>query len=193
MQLDEKWSFVQKKDANRDPDDPADARRGDNWDHVAVDAEHRLVLATVPGKRSAAHVRERVDDVRRRTGGRVPRLVTADEYAPYQRAILNAYGTRVVPGRTGRPGRPATKGRLVPPPELNVATVHKTRVRGRVVDVATVVVFGVAAAVAAALGRSKVNTSRVERRNGTDRNRNARKVPKTCCFSKDPDVHEAVG
>ena len=193
MQLDEKWSFVHTKEANCDPGDPAVARRGDNWDHVAVDAEHRLVLSTVPGQRSAEHVQELVDDAKRRTGGRVPRLITADEYAPYRQAILNAYGTRVIPERTGKPGRPATRERLVPPPEPNFATVHKTRSKGRVVDVALVIVFGVAAAVAAALGRFTVITSRVERQNGTDRNRNARKVRRTCCFSKDWDVHEAVG
>ena len=194
MQLDEKWSFVQKKEKNCDVDRrPADARRGDNWDHVAIDAEHRLVLCTVPGKRSAEHVQELVDDVRRRTGGRVPRLITTDEYAPYRQAILNAYGTPVVPERTGKPGRPATKARLVPPDGLNFATVHKTRSKGRVVDVALAIVFGVASAIAAAPGRSTINTSRVERQNGTDRNRNARKVRKTCCFSKDWDVHEAVG
>ncbi|MCH7686365.1 MAG: hypothetical protein IH899_06750 [Planctomycetes bacterium] len=32
----------------------------------------------------------------------------------------------------------------------------------------------------------------VERQNGTDRNRNARKVRKSYCFSKDWDVHDAV-
>ncbi len=193
MQLDEKWSFVHTKEKRRDPDNPAHARRGDNWDHVAVDAEHRLVLSTVPGKRSAAHVQELVDDVKRRMGGRVPRLITTDEYAPYRQAILNAWGERVVPERTGKPGRPATKARLVPPPALSVATVHKTRSKGRVVDVALVIVFGVASAIAAALGGFTINTSRVERQNGTDRNRNSRKVRKTCCFSKDWDVHEAVG
>jgi hypothetical protein len=193
VQLDEKWSFVHTKEKHCDPANPADARRGDNWDHVAVDAEHRLVLVTVPGKRLAEHVQEAVDDVKRRMGGRVPRLITADEYAPYKQAILNAYGTPVVPARTGKPGRPATKARLVPPPELNFATVHKTRSKGRVIDVTLVIVFGVASAIAAALGRFTVNTSRVERQNGTDRNRNARKVRKTCCFSKDWDVHEAVG
>ena len=192
--MDEKWSFVHTKEKNCDPDArPADARRGDDWDHVAVDAEHRLVLATVPGKRSAEHVQELVDDVKRRMGGRVPRLITTDEYAPYKQAILHAYGTRVVPPRTGKRGRPATKGTLVPPPSLNFATVRKTRSHGRVVDVALAIVFGVASAIAAALGRFTVNTSRVERQNGTDRNRNARKVRKTCCFSKDWDVHEAVG
>jgi IS1 family transposase len=154
-----------------------------------IDAEHRLALCTTPGKRSAEHVQELVDDVKRR----VPRLITTEEYAPYRQAILNAWGTPMVPERTGKPGRPATKARLVPPPALNFATVNKTRAKGRVVDVALVIVFGVASAIAAALGRFTVNTSRVERQNGTDRNRNARKVRKTCCFSKDWDVHEAVG
>ena len=38
----------------------------------------------------------------------------------------------------------------------------------------------------------KINTAFVERQNGTDHNRNARKVRKTYCFSKDWDVHQAV-
>ena len=54
-----------------------------------------------------------------------------------------------------------------------------------------------AAAVTAALGKSKagrtINTDFIERHNGTDRNRNGRKVRKTYCFSKDWDTHEAVG
>ena len=48
----------------------------------------------------------------------------------------------------------------------------------------------------AALARSTVskaiNTAFVERQNGTDRNRNARKVRKSYCFSKDWQVHQAV-
>ena len=56
--------------------------------------------------------------------------------------------------------------------------------------------FGTAAAVEAALVKSgvshRINTAFVERHNGTDRNRNARKVRKTYCFSKDWWVHRAV-
>ena len=48
----------------------------------------------------------------------------------------------------------------------------------------------------AALARStvsrSVNTSFLERHNGTDRHRNARKVRKTYTFSKDWEVHEAM-
>ena len=37
-----------------------------------------------------------------------------------------------------------------------------------------------------------VNTAFVERHNGTDRNRNSRKVRKTYCFSKDWWIHRAA-
>ena len=57
-------------------------------------------------------------------------------------------------------------------------------------------IFGTIATVTAALALSTVskaiNTAFVERHHGTDRNRNGRKDRKTCCFSKDWQVHEAV-
>ncbi len=74
--------------------------------------------------------------------------------------------------------------------------VEKVRAKGRVVSIATRVVFGTMAAVIAALGMSRVsraiNTSFVERQNGTDRHRNARKARTTYRFSKDWRHHEAV-
>ena len=74
--------------------------------------------------------------------------------------------------------------------------VEKTREKGRVVSIETRLVFGTMAAVIAALGRSKVsraiNTSFVERQNGTDRHRDARKARKTYRFSKDWRHHVAV-
>ena len=54
MQFDEKWSFVGKKEKHCDRDDLDDVKQGDNWDHVALDPEHRLVVSVVPGKRTAA-------------------------------------------------------------------------------------------------------------------------------------------
>ena len=194
--MDEKWAFVYKKQKHCDPDDPADHRRGDNWDHVAYDCEHRLVLSTVPGKRSAKKVTALVDDVHRRLDGRVARLITTDEYAPYQQAILDAFGEKITPPRTGKPGRPKAPYKIAPP-DLNYATVHKKRQKGRVVDITFNVVFGTPDSVASALADSavskQINTAFVERQNGTDRNRNSRKVRKTYGFSKDWDVHEAVG
>ena len=194
--MDEKWGFVYKKQKHCDPDDPADQRRGDNWDHVAYDSEHRLVLSTVPGKRSAAKVTALVDDVHRRLGRRVPRLITTDEYAPYKQAILNAFGDEITPPRTDKPGRPKASYKIAPR-DLNYATVHKKREKGRVVDITFNVVFGTPQTVASALADSavskQINTAFIERQNGTDRNRNSRKVRKTYSFSKEWDTHEAVG
>ncbi len=69
----------------------------------------------MPGKRGTEKVEERVAGVKKRLDGRVPRLITTDEYAPYKPAILNAYGTQVTPEPTGKPGRPS-KARQVPLP-----------------------------------------------------------------------------
>lgn len=186
---------MEKKEKNCDPDDPADARAGDNWDHVALDPVHRLVLSVQPGKRTVENAQLLVDDAKERMQGRIPDLITTDEYAVYETVILEAYGEAVVPPRTGKPGRPQAPYQ-VPPKELNYATVHKTREKGKVTKIDYRIVFGTIATVMAALLASPVsnaiNTAFVERHNGTDRNRNGRKVRKTYCFSKDWDVHEAV-
>jgi len=194
-QFDEKWSFVGKKEKHCDPARPEDARQGDNWDHVAFDPEHRLVVSVVPGKRTEDKVQQLVQDFKERTGGRLMNLLTSDEYAPYKAAIFAAYAEEQAQPRTGRPGRPK-KPRQVVPKGLKYATVHKERENGRVVKVSTRVVFGTLVAVMAALAKSLVskivNTVFIERHNGSDRNRNRRKVRKTCCFSKDWQVHEAM-
>jgi transposase-like protein len=43
VQLDEKWAFVYEKQDQCDPENQADHTAGDCWDHVAFDAEHRLL------------------------------------------------------------------------------------------------------------------------------------------------------
>ena len=192
VQFDEKWAFVGKKEKNCEPDEQ---QKGDCWDHVAYDPEHKLVISVVPGKRVAENTDKVVQEFHSRTGGRIMNLMTTDEYKPYKSAILEAYGEEITPPPTGKPGRP--KGsRKVPPENLNYATVHKTREQGRIVSISARVVFGTMVAILAALAKSMVskvvNTAFVERQNGTDRNRNARKVRKTYCFSKDWDVHVAM-
>ena len=114
LQMDEKWSFVAQKEKNCDEDDPEDQFRGDCWDHVAFDPEHRLVVSVVPGERTAESVQELVGDVKERLDGRVPDLITTDEYSAYEGAILEAFGTEVVPPRTGKPGRPRKPYKVAP-------------------------------------------------------------------------------
>ena len=149
----------------------------------------------MPGERTAAKVVAVVEDVRRRTGGRLMDLITTDGYPAYEGAILGACGETITPPRTGKRGRPRSPYKVAPE-GLTYAVVEKAREKGRVVSIATRVVFGTVAAVAAALGMSRVstaiNTSFLERQNGTDRHRNARKARKTYRFSKDWRYHEAV-
>lgn len=160
-----------------------------------MDAEHRLVVAVVPGTRTIENTERLVADFRRRTEGRLMNLMTSDDYPAYETAILHAYGETVTPPRTGRPGRPPASYQA-PPAGLNYAVVEKRREKGRVVEITTRVVFGTVAAVAVALSLSKVsraiNTAFIERENGTDRHRNARKARKTYRFSKDWRYHEAA-
>jgi hypothetical protein len=162
---------------------------------VAFDPEHRLVVSVVPGKRTEDKVKDLVTDFKERTGGRLMNLMTSDEYPAYKAAIFAAYAVEQEQPRTGRPGRPRGPKKVLPK-GLKYATVHKERQNGRVVKVTTRVVFGTLVAVLAALAVSLVskvvNVAFAERHNGSDRNRNRRKVRKTCCFSKDWKVHEAM-
>ena len=185
MQLDEKWSFVAKKQKHCRP---GEDRCGDCWDHVALDAASRLVLSVVAGKRTEANACQVVHELRERTDGRPLNLITTDEYPAYAAALAAVYAA------------PAPAGAVVPeaqrlPDWLVYATVHKTRENNRVVQVEARLVYGTLLSLAAALVWAVlgcVSTAFIERSNGTDRGRNSRKVRKTYRFSKDWEVHRAM-
>jgi hypothetical protein len=193
VQLDEKWSFVNKKQKNCDPNNPADDHKGDWWDHVAFDPEHKLVLAVVPGARVIENVEEVVAEVKDRLGDQPPALMTSDEYAAYETVIATTFSKVVLETPTG-PGRRPILPEREPAAGLRYATVHKERKEDRVVAIHRQVVLGSQEAVDRALKASvcsrTINTSFVERQHGTDRHRNARKARKTYRFSKDWRVHE---
>jgi IS1 family transposase len=111
VQFDEKWDFVDKKEKHCDENQKTflganDARCGDNWDHVAIDAEHKLVLEVVNGKRTEENTKALVQNTAKRLKNKPPRLITSDEWRVYEKAILEAFGERHVPPPTGLPGRP---------------------------------------------------------------------------------------
>ena len=84
----------------------------------------------------------------------------------------------------------------VVPADLCYATVRKRREKGRVVEVVRTLVLGTLYLLGGMLRRSTasttINTSFVERNNGTDRHQNSRKRRKTCGFSKDLTMHRAA-
>ncbi|MBX6313083.1 MAG: hypothetical protein IRY99_09250 [Isosphaeraceae bacterium] len=193
VQFDEKWAFVYKKQRNCDPANPDDDRRGDSWDYVAFDPEHKLVLVAVPEARTEENARALIAEVERRVGSEPPPLMTSDEYPAYAAAIEAVFRT---PG-PAPPRRPLGRPRIAPeqrlPDDVVDATVHKHRENHRVIAVEARQVYGSSAALRDLLGESaaspRVNPSFVERQNATDRHRNARKTYRP---SKDWQVHEAM-
>ena len=167
---------------------------------MAFDAEHRLVLGVVFGKRSATRILTLLKQVKQQLDGRVPRLVTSDEFSSYATVLKQVWPSSPPAPEQDQRCKLREKYKQpmrAPDPALNYATVCKQRENGRVVSVQASVVFGSQESVAAALAESSasrtINTSFVERHNATDRHRNARKARRTYRFSKDWRVHEAVG
>jgi hypothetical protein len=74
---------------------PDDDHRGDYWDHVAFDPEHKLALAVIPGARTEENARAIVAEVRRRVGCAPPPLLTSDEYPAYKTAIAEVFSEPV--------------------------------------------------------------------------------------------------
>jgi hypothetical protein len=163
---------------------------GDQWDFVALDPDSRLILSVFVGKRLQDNAEMLLQDVKGRLAG-VPELISSDEWPGYPEVIKEVFGEEHTPPRTGKPGRPAGPHKEIPR-GLNYATVHKRREKGRVVEVLTRVVMGALAVVLALLGGGKISTSYLERQNGSDRHRNARKGRKTYRFSKEFFMHEAL-
>lgn len=99
------------------------------------------------------------------------RLITTDKYLSYKDAILVGYGKMVNPERTGKRGRP-NKPYLEAPSGLVYAMVKKHLSKGRISKVETELIFGPEEELKEALKALKVskriNTSSIERQNGTD-------------------------
>jgi hypothetical protein len=178
-----------------DPTDPDD-RCGDYRDHVALDPEHEVVLAVVPGARAEENAREIVAEVKRRLGGRHPGLMTSDEYPACAGAIEETFGEPVAAPPERKPGRPPIQPESRMPDDTVSATAHEHREGDRVIAVGRKLVFGAREKLEAAPGEStascRVNTSFIERQNGTDRGRDARKARKSYRFSEGWRVHEAM-
>jgi IS1 family transposase len=189
-----------KKDKTCDAAKPADCERGSYWDHVLLDADSRLIVSLVVGRRTTETLQQAWTDFYQRTDGALPALIATDEYAAYIRVIVSTYGVRKEDLEMTQAEKEQYDWDAMPavyfPVEIAYATVHKEREQGRVVRVEQRVIFGTAKQVGEALAAGttapSINTSYIERWNGTQRNFNARKKRKTYCFSKELSFHIAV-
>jgi len=91
VQADELWSFVGKKEKQRQPDD--DPTLGDCYTFIALEAHTKLVLNFVVGRRDQASTDVFIEGLRLATTGQFQ--ITTDGFAPYRTAIDNTLSDRV--------------------------------------------------------------------------------------------------
>jgi IS1 family transposase len=160
------------------------------WDHTAGAADSKLVVSLVVGKRTQEQTRALVHDAKSRLRpGHLPAIFT-DAYDGYETAILEAFGRRYPVPRHGKGGRPS-RPQLRWPQGLAYGQVKKIYKGGRVERIEVRALYGKARLthVLSLLGYQHINTSVVERHNGTSRLRNRRKGRKTLTFSKAKRYH----
>ena len=188
IQFDEQWSFVKKKQRNCGPEETHQA--GDFWDHRAIAPDSKLIVSLVVGKRTQEQTQALVSDTQSRLQkGHLPALFS-DGYEGYEPSILEAFGRRYAASKTDLAGRPR-QGIIRWPQGLAYGQVIKSA-KGQFSDgIHLKVIRGKAQLLhtLSLLGYGKINTSSVERQNGTSRLHNQRQVRKTLAFSKSHLYH----
>jgi IS1 family transposase len=169
---------------------PEEEEYGDTWDHVAIDPTSKLVVSLEVGERTQEQTMTLVKDAQSRLAPDCLPAIFTDAYEAYPQAILETFGNRYPVPRQGATGR-RPKPKLRCPQGLVYAQVKKHYNGGRVEWVETRPSFGKGKllTILEKLGWTKVNTSAVERYNGTSRQRDRRKARKTLAFSRESRYH----
>lgn len=149
-------------------------------------ADSKLMVSLVVGKHTKDQTHQLVDDAQSRLrAGHLP-ILLSDGYEGYEPAILDAFGRRYPAANSGLRGRPSNPvirwpqglayGQVI---KSASDGIHLKVIRGKAKLQHTL----------SLLGYDKINTSVVERQNGTSRLHNQRKVRKTLAFSKSSRYH----
>jgi len=157
---------------------------GKKWIWTAIDTPTRLIVCFLIGDRTLEDARRFLRDLVSRTE-ELP-LFTSDELPHYADGLKELFHKVICPEPTGRPGRPRNPEKVVNE-DLDYATVHKTREKGRVVKVEQNIVFGSAERIEKRieeLPSKTINTSYVERSNLNWRMWDAHLTRKSLMFAK---------
>ena len=95
IECDEIWSYVRKKQSQLKPGESI--RAGDFWTFVAIDPQTKLVPSYLTGKRTLQSATLFMRDIARRAVNRVQ--ISTDGLPSYIRAVEDAFGSNVIPGR----------------------------------------------------------------------------------------------
>ena len=182
VQLDEMWSFVQRKvsehAADGEQESPQDAEDGRQWVWFSYAPTCRLILATVVGPRTSETASKLIHKTAQIVSG-IPAFFS-DGFSAYLQPLIDAYHTVKTFPRTGKPGRPKNPIKE-PHPDLVYGQIVKKKRKGRVAEITTRILCG--AERFATLGLT-VSTTLLERLNLTVRQALAPLVRKTLSFCK---------
>ena len=90
VQCDEIWAFCYSKEKNVAPADKGILGHGDVYTWTAIDADTKLMISYMVGRRDYPHAQAFMDDVAARLTNRVQ--LTTDGHRPYLDAVGNAFG-----------------------------------------------------------------------------------------------------
>jgi IS1 family transposase len=173
-------------------DEAFEKEYGRHWIWGSIDPESKLIINFFIGQRTLEDCRIFIDDLVSRV--RTKPLYTSDELPHYETVLRERFSHLEEQPKTGRPGRPK-QPKVIVDPELKYATVHKTRVSGKVVKVERNVIFGdpkqIEKIIASSPVSKTINTSFIERANLTLRHHNKKLARKTLCFAKRKQSLEA--
>ena len=173
-------------------DEDFEKQYGRHWIWASLDPESKLIINLFIGQRTLEDCKYFINELVERIETKP--LFTSDELPHYQAALMEQFSHLEDQPKTGKRGRPK-KPKVVIDPELQYATIHKTRENGKVVKVQRNIIFGDPETIEQTLQASKasnaINTSFIERSNLTLRNHNRKLSRKTLCFAKQKQALEA--
>jgi len=154
--------------------------------------KQRFLLESIIGPRTLETALQLTASVALCCKDKAPPLILIDDHLPYPQAIVTVFGH--IKHRRRRNGRGRLKyPRLKPPADLQVGVVKKLRDdRGNLLKVSSKALFGTKKDIEKRIGKqglgSKINTSHVERLNGTIRRQQARLIRRTRSSSHRPEL-----
>jgi hypothetical protein len=168
---------------------------GQTWTHIALEVKSRFALEMRVAPRNLEAALALVVSVAVACVGRLP-LFLIDDHRPYPSALLQVFGRiqhRRRRQRRGRKRHPTLK----PPPGLLVGVVRKVRdAQGHLKKVSRQALFGTRRQIEARIQELDIghliNTSHLERFNGTVRGRQSRLTRRTRQMSHRSDLLQAA-